>query len=229
MGTDGSEVRVTLALGLCQAGRAEEALAVLLDVRPDMPYGTAVHAIAAALTGDFVSPLDDADAVWADDGSTYLDRIYVDDRRGGRRVPHRRPRCRRRAPPRAGPARSCRRAGDGDRAFARRPRVGRVARRLRRRGFEPVEAGWRCVIDGLAEVADLTSRTTIICRELDAAARDRAGPVGAGRARGEAVNAPTGLIVGRFDPPHLGHSYMIDCGGRPVRRAGGVRQQFAGP
>ncbi len=22
--------------------------------------------------------------------------------------------------------------------------------------------------------------------------------------------APTGLIVGRFDPPHLGHSYMID-------------------
>ena len=21
---------------------------------------------------------------------------------------------------------------------------------------------------------------------------------------------PTGLIVGRFDPPHLGHSFMID-------------------
>ena len=29
MGTEGSEVRVTLALGLCQAGRAEEALALL--------------------------------------------------------------------------------------------------------------------------------------------------------------------------------------------------------
>jgi NadR type nicotinamide-nucleotide adenylyltransferase len=24
------------------------------------------------------------------------------------------------------------------------------------------------------------------------------------------VTYPTGLIVGRFDPPHLGHSYMID-------------------
>ncbi len=24
------------------------------------------------------------------------------------------------------------------------------------------------------------------------------------------VRYPTGLIVGRFDPPHLGHSYMID-------------------
>ena len=42
-----------LALGLCQTGRAEEALAMLLDARPDMPYARAVHAIAAALTGDF--------------------------------------------------------------------------------------------------------------------------------------------------------------------------------
>ena len=33
MGTEGSEVRVTLALGLCQTGRAEEALTVLLDAR----------------------------------------------------------------------------------------------------------------------------------------------------------------------------------------------------
>ena len=24
--------------------------------------------------------------------------------------------------------------------------------------------------------------------------------------------AATGLIVGRFDPPHLGHSYLIDAG-----------------
>ena len=32
----------------------------------------------------------------------------------------------------------------------------------------------------------------------------------ASRTRGEAVTAPTGLIVGRFDPPHLGHSFMID-------------------
>ncbi len=26
----------------------------------------------------------------------------------------------------------------------------------------------------------------------------------------EAEHHPTGLIVGRFDPPHLGHSYMIE-------------------
>jgi HTH-type transcriptional repressor of NAD biosynthesis genes len=29
---------------------------------------------------------------------------------------------------------------------------------------------------------------------------------------------PTGLIVGRFDPPHLGHSYMIDWAARRCDR-----------
>jgi class 3 adenylate cyclase/tetratricopeptide (TPR) repeat protein len=78
MGADGSEARVTLALGLCQVSRADDALGVLLDAREDMPYRMAVHAIAAAMCGDFVSPLADAEAVWLDPGSTYLDRLYVD-------------------------------------------------------------------------------------------------------------------------------------------------------
>ncbi len=29
---------------------------------------------------------------------------------------------------------------------------------------------------------------------------------------------PTGLVVGRFDPPHLGHSYMIDQAAERVER-----------
>ncbi len=152
MGSDGSEVRATLALGLCQAGRAEEALAVLLDVRPDMPYGTAVHAIAAALTGDFVSPVADADVVWADEGSTYLDRVYAQ----------------------IAAAAAVWHTGDRDAAVDRLEQaraavsgVGDgVARALVAHAsaallgecadaeHEPVEAGWLCVIDGLARVSD---------------------------------------------------------------------------
>ena len=38
-------------------------------------------------------------------------------------------------------------------------------------------------------------------------------------ARGEGVRRHrTGLIVGRFDPPHLGHSYMIDWAAERVDR-----------
>jgi cytidyltransferase-like protein len=32
------------------------------------------------------------------------------------------------------------------------------------------------------------------------------------------VTAPTGLIIGRFDPPHLGHSFMIDWAAERVER-----------
>ncbi len=78
MGADGSETRVTYALGLCQTGQAERALALLEDVEIDFPYGHAIRAIAAALCGDDVLPIADADAVWAVDGSTYLDRVLVD-------------------------------------------------------------------------------------------------------------------------------------------------------
>ena len=33
-----------------------------------------------------------------------------------------------------------------------------------------------------------------------------------------AGQAPTGLIVGRFDPPHMGHSYMIEWAAARVER-----------
>jgi class 3 adenylate cyclase/tetratricopeptide (TPR) repeat protein len=78
MGADGTESRTTYALGLCQVGRPEEALAVLLDNQMAAPYGLAVHAIAAAMTGDYTSPVDDASAVWEEPGSSYLDRVFAD-------------------------------------------------------------------------------------------------------------------------------------------------------
>jgi len=30
--------------------------------------------------------------------------------------------------------------------------------------------------------------------------------------------APTGLVIGRFDPPHLGHSFLIDAAARRCER-----------
>lgn len=77
MGADASEIRLTLALGLCQANRAEEALTVLLDVDVSSPYGRAVRAVAESMLGDVQVAIDDADAVWSDPGSTYLDRVLA--------------------------------------------------------------------------------------------------------------------------------------------------------
>lgn len=78
MGSDGSEARVTLALALCQLGRADEALVLLDGVMHAGPYAAAVHGLASAMTGDDAAALDDAVAVHAKDGSTYLDRLIVD-------------------------------------------------------------------------------------------------------------------------------------------------------
>ncbi len=78
MGAEGSEVRVTLALGLCQVGRAEEAMALLLDVEVDFPYGHAVRSLAAVMVGDDATARADAAAVHAEAGSTYLDRVIAD-------------------------------------------------------------------------------------------------------------------------------------------------------
>ena len=78
MGADGSETLVTYALGLCQTGQAELAMATLENVEIDFPYAHATRAIAAALCGDPVLPIADAEAVWAFDGSTYLDRVIAD-------------------------------------------------------------------------------------------------------------------------------------------------------
>ena len=149
MGTEGSEVRVTLALGLCQAGRAEEALAILLDARADMPYTRAVHAIAAAMTGDFESPPDDADAVFADTGSTYLDRIYVDvaaaaaEFHTGDTVS---------AELRLARAQAvAKQAGDGIARSLVAHATAALLGHLDNVGFERVEVGWRTVIGGLAD------------------------------------------------------------------------------
>lgn len=73
MGADGAESRVTLALALCQSGRADDALAILDEVVRDFPYGSAVRALAAALTGDPLRAVELADTVVDDPEATYLD------------------------------------------------------------------------------------------------------------------------------------------------------------
>lgn len=78
MGANSGEVRTTLALALCQVGRAEEALAMLLDLDISQPYPYAVRALAAALSRLTDDAVDDAESVLADPGATYLDRILAD-------------------------------------------------------------------------------------------------------------------------------------------------------
>jgi class 3 adenylate cyclase/tetratricopeptide (TPR) repeat protein len=77
MGADGSESRITLALALCQVGRADEALATLDDVELASPYLHAVRALARAITADPSGSIDDADLVAADGGASYLDRVIA--------------------------------------------------------------------------------------------------------------------------------------------------------
>lgn len=75
MGAQDGEVRTTLALALCQVGRAEDALSTMLGVRFDFPYAHAVRALASALVGDATQAKLDAEIVWSEAGSTYLDRV----------------------------------------------------------------------------------------------------------------------------------------------------------
>ena len=50
----------------------------MLDgVTVDSPYGHAVRAIAASMLGDNEQPIADAEAVLANGGSTYLDRVLA--------------------------------------------------------------------------------------------------------------------------------------------------------
>lgn len=78
MKADGSESRVTLALALCQAGRADEALVVLDEVTHPAQYMLAVRALARAMTADPVGAIADAQSVSADGASSYLDRTIAD-------------------------------------------------------------------------------------------------------------------------------------------------------
>ena len=78
MGADGSEPRITLALLLCQADRAEDAVTALLDVNVLTPYFYAVEALALALIGDGDGAIRSADVVAADPGASYLDRVIAE-------------------------------------------------------------------------------------------------------------------------------------------------------
>ena len=86
MGADGTESRITLALALCQVGRADEALAVLLDVSILSPYLFAVRALARVITADSSGAIDDASQVEIDDGASYLDRVIADIAAGAARL-----------------------------------------------------------------------------------------------------------------------------------------------
>ena len=77
MGADGSESRITLALALCQVGRADEALVALDAVENVTPYLLSVRALARAITGDPSGSLSDADLVDSDAGASYLDRVVA--------------------------------------------------------------------------------------------------------------------------------------------------------
>jgi class 3 adenylate cyclase/tetratricopeptide (TPR) repeat protein len=78
MGADGSESRITLALALCQVGRADEALAELESVESSIPYLWCVRALARAITGDPAGSIGDAERVSVDAGASYLDRVIAD-------------------------------------------------------------------------------------------------------------------------------------------------------
>jgi class 3 adenylate cyclase/tetratricopeptide (TPR) repeat protein len=77
MGAEGSESRITLALALCQVGRADEALAHLDGVVNVTPYLGSVRALARAMTADPAGAVDDAERVQADPGASYLDRVVA--------------------------------------------------------------------------------------------------------------------------------------------------------
>jgi len=78
MGADGSESRITLALALCQVGRADDALAQLEQVENSTPYLRSVRALARALTVDSAGAISDAKNVANDGGASYLDRVIAD-------------------------------------------------------------------------------------------------------------------------------------------------------
>lgn len=78
MHASGSEARVTLALGLCQVGDPDRALATLIDVDDPGPYALAVTALASAMAGIPDDAVEAADRVIDDDTSTYLDRVLAD-------------------------------------------------------------------------------------------------------------------------------------------------------
>jgi len=78
MHADPSEAQTTLALGYCQVGDADRALAALLEVGEAGPYAHAVGAVASAMAGMFGEAIIEADLVMDDDTATYLDQVLAD-------------------------------------------------------------------------------------------------------------------------------------------------------
>lgn len=78
MHAEGSEARITLALGLCQVGDPDRALATLLEVSKPTPYAHAVTAVASAMAGMPERALTESQLVVDDETSTYLDRVLAD-------------------------------------------------------------------------------------------------------------------------------------------------------
>ncbi len=156
MGADGGEMRVTLALGLCQVGRVDDALARLLEVDPYPPYAHAVRALASAMIGDSATAVADGDAVWAEPGSTYLDRVIADIAGAAAALRDDEPE---RAVERL--LRAKKTADDAGDAVAR-ALAGRAAAALVGDGdgddLDNLGAGWRRVVDELAGAARRPSR-----------------------------------------------------------------------
>ncbi len=182
-GTNPDEAYVLLALGCCQTGALDEAVAAIerIDVE-DFPFGRSARALVWAVAGDVAAAIEDAELVERERGASYFDLAVA--RLAGVL-----------AADRAGDVEGSRywlealtslASSVGDVVFIA------IAQRLHDR---PVEVRRREVDAG---------------GRLAAGRRHRRRRLTPTRGRAHMNQAPTGLIVGRFDPPHLGHSFLIE-------------------
>jgi hypothetical protein len=77
-GSNVDEARVQLSIGQLQSGRADDALATLVDVAVDgSPFALAARALAHTAVGDLEAAVHDADAALAITGLSYFDRCLA--------------------------------------------------------------------------------------------------------------------------------------------------------
>ncbi len=151
MHADGSEARITLALGLCQVGDSDRALATLLDIREPGPYSRAVTAVAAAMSGMADEALANADLVIDDETSTYLDRVLADIAAGAALMP---------SDPLAGrvrldSARQCASsAGDAAAIALATAASAELGSDVETRAIQHLGEGWKRVVFGLGVASD---------------------------------------------------------------------------
>jgi class 3 adenylate cyclase/tetratricopeptide (TPR) repeat protein len=155
MHADGSEARITLALGLCQVGDPDRALATLLEVRQPGPYSRAVTAVAAAMSGMTDDALIEADLVVSDETSTYLDRVLADIAAGAALMP---------SDPDAGRARLDRArtcataAGDAAAIALATAASAELGSDVEIRAVQHLGEGWKRVVFGLGVASELRDR-----------------------------------------------------------------------